>query len=109
MSNKNYTLELANFKRGLIPGTPQHSARMAYPGVMTNSPCDNAECVNFKGELRIESYWLCPGCEGKSPDVVRTHYTHAPSSNAQSKTKIVAANASAFRAYCILKRWQQTR
>ena len=107
MSNKNYTLELAAFKRGLNPGTTEHAARKAYPGAMATQTCDEPECVNFNGELTIESYWLCKGCESASPDVVRTHYTHAPSTNAQSKLKVIAANASAYRAYCILRRLQQ--
>lgn len=105
MSNKNYALELAAFKRGLVPGTYEHGQRLAYPGPM--AMCNDPECNNYKGSLRIESYWLCKACEHACPDVVRTHFTHAPSTNAQSKAKIVAANASAFRAYCILRRLQQ--
>ena len=102
MTDKNFALHEAAFRRALVRGTPEFAHRQEYPGVAALAVCRNKECVKCAGGPAITTYWLCEKCKARSPNHLYDYRTHAPPKQKQSAVKIQQGAAAAFLAWALI-------
>ena len=106
-ANEMYEQQLAAHIRSFRDrDSEEYRKRKSYPGKVPK--CTEPDCLNTMIEGSCQSYWLCPQCVQRSPDINEYH-THVPPQKVSTdpkerKRKVERNNGAAFAAYINLNK-----